>query len=281
MFALDVLMAWGTKGCVSCGLRCLEHGYDADCVLDRHVVLQDGKQNAPFVPTDGDMKIQLSSTTMAWVDRQGNILHSWKRTKRGTRGGKNRRHEDHQSINTPRGTKASPTPRDSGKAGSDGPAPVAPETQGQSAKEDSNNQAGLTLKPAGSQQAGTRQDSDCSSTCELNDGPQAEVSHADSAQTPTAGASHSRQDSYVSGELVGDPDDVSADHLLMTDPSSTSPHEMAELITRLYGLVNVLQNDNEQVCCRESSLLSVACMLRNCSSAAATSSMCAVEEAMC
>lgn len=224
------------------------------------VMLQDVKQNAPFVPSEGDMKIQLSSTTLAWVDRTGNILHQWKRTKRGTRGGKNRRQEELQTGNTPRATE--PTPRDSGKTPRGLP-PVVPENQHQLTKENSIKQTAHTPKPAGGQQTADRQYSDCSSTCELNDEAQAEASPTESIHTPPVVAAHNRQDSHVSSEYVGEPDDFGADQMIMPDPSSTAPHEMAELITRLYGLVNVLQNDNEQVCLYEPRLsISQFCTLR-------------------
>lgn len=218
-------------------------------------MLQDARPNAPFVPSEGDMKIQLSSTTMAWVDRRGNILHQWKRTKRGTRGGKNRRQEEHQSSSTPpQGpTPRAQTPRDSSKA----PSSPTPEAQDQLTKENTIKQAGQTPTAAGAHQTASRQDSDCSSFCELNDEPHRESSQTDSVHTPTAVPSHNRQDSHVSSELVWDTEDFTADQLLMPDPSSTSPHEMAELITRLYGLVNVLQSDNEQVCASQHSC---ACM---------------------
>lgn len=207
-------------------------------------MLQEYKQSAPFVPADGDMKMQLSSTTMAWVDRHGNIRHQWKRTKRGTRGGKNRRQEEFQAANTPRGTQ--PATSDSDKTPCGGLPPVAPESQ-EPENKNSSNQAAQTLTPVAGHQGESRQDSDCSSTCDLNDGRQAAASQEESLHTPPEAASHKRQDSLASSEVVGGPEDFNADEVLITDPSSTTPHEMAELITRLYGLVNVLQSDNEQV----------------------------------
>lgn len=193
------------------------------------------------------MKIQLSSTTMAWVDRRGNILHSWKRTKRGTRGGKNRRQDDSHAAGTPRGAREQ-TPR----AQAGGLPPVTPEAQEQVSKESATKQAVRTPPAASHHHNVSQQDSDCSSTCELHDGSHIEVSRTPTLSTPTAAGAHTRQSSQVSGEVVGDLDDFGADEMLMPDPSSTSPNEMAELITRLYGLVNVLQNDNEQVCSRVS-----------------------------
>ena len=207
-------------------------------------MLQDVKHGAPFVPREGDMKMQLSSTTMAWVDRQGNILHQWKRTKRGTRGGKNRRQEELQAGNTPRGSQS--TPRDKSPCG--GVPSVAPESQEPVSKESSPKQVAQTPPPVAGLQIGPRRDSDCSSTCDLHEEPQAEASQAESVHTPPEVGSHKRSDSLANSEVIGDPEDFNADQMVINDPSSTSPHEMAELITRLYGLVNVLQSDNEQVC---------------------------------
>lgn len=207
-------------------------------------MLQDGKHSVPFVPGDGDMKMQLSSTTMAWVDRQGNILHQWKRTKRGTRGGKNRRQEELQAANTPRGTQS--TPRDKSPCG--GLPSVAPNSQDPVSKESSTKKGAQTPPPVAGHQSGPRHDSDCSSTCDLNEEPQAAASQAESVHTPPEVASHKREDSLGNSEVIGDPEDFNADQMVINDPSSAAPHEMAELITRLYGLVNVLQSDNEQVC---------------------------------
>jgi hypothetical protein len=206
--------------------------------------MQELKPNA-FVPADGDMKIQLSSTTMAWVDRTGNILHQWKRTKRGTRGGKNRRQEEFR-LQTPRGS-VCPTPRGMCCTPRAGPHNAAQETQGSLSKTSSSQEDHGRAAAGTERTSARRQDSDCSSSSECHVdgelGDAGDASHVESAHTPPLGLSE-----LPEVETVSNGDNEFSDEMAMPDPGSASPHEMAELITRLYGLVNVLQNDNEQVC---------------------------------
>jgi hypothetical protein len=44
-----------------------------------------------FVPPPGATRMAINSSVMGWVDENGVVLHSWRKTKRGTRGGGQRR----------------------------------------------------------------------------------------------------------------------------------------------------------------------------------------------
>ena len=57
-------------------------------------------QNVEFIPPPNATKIQINSNLMGWVDPHGVVLHSWRKTKRGTRGGGQRRRQEAEDAVT-------------------------------------------------------------------------------------------------------------------------------------------------------------------------------------
>jgi hypothetical protein len=63
-----------------------------------------------FVPPPGAVKVQINSALMGWVDAHGIVLHSWRKTKRGTRGGgQQRRLAGESSTQSPAATSEAPS----------------------------------------------------------------------------------------------------------------------------------------------------------------------------
>jgi hypothetical protein len=73
------------------------HGVQSS--MDRPGDMQ-GNECAEFVPPAGAVKVQINGSLMGWVDDNGVVLHSWRKTKRGTRGSGQRRRSELDLLNS-------------------------------------------------------------------------------------------------------------------------------------------------------------------------------------
>eukprot|EP00892_Ulva_mutabilis_P007332 jgi/Ulvmu1/4971/UM207_0015.1 len=175
-----------------------------------------GRGDSQFFPRPGDMKIQLNSATMAWVDPKGNILHQWKRTKRGTRGGRNRRVDGNSS------------PRSTSSVSAVHSRPgLKRETELAYDASDATGREGDVKRKI---EEHALHDSDCSSACDFH------------MRQASAALDISEQESQADGAQMLE---MSAEGGTSANLNNMTSADLSDLVSRLYGLVNSLQDENE------------------------------------
>ena len=88
------------------------------------------------MPPPGATKIQINSSLMGWVDANGVVLHSWRKTKRGTRGGGQRRRQEADAASASTSERAASAPGAASAGAVAGPADDTESSKGSASEQD-------------------------------------------------------------------------------------------------------------------------------------------------